>query len=100
MNFRIIAYIVGWVCNFQAIFMVLPCITALIYSEDDFFSFLISMLICLIVGIPLTIKRPRNKVFYTRDGCVAVALSWLTLCIFGSIPFVLSNAIPTQLSLV
>lgn len=97
MNFRIIAYIVGWVCNFQAIFMVLPCITALIYSEDDFFSFLISMLICLIVGIPLTIKRPRNKVFYTRDGCVAVALSWLTLCIFGSIPFVLSNAIPNPI---
>ena len=36
MNFRIIAYIVGWVCNFQAMFMVLPCITALIYRFSDF----------------------------------------------------------------
>ena len=35
MNFRIIAYIVGWVCNFQAMFMVLPCITALIYQEHE-----------------------------------------------------------------
>ena len=41
MNFRIIAYIVGWVCNFQAMFMVLPCITALIYQEHEFFAFLI-----------------------------------------------------------
>lgn len=94
MNFRIIAYIVGWVCNFQAIFMVLPCITALVYQEHEFFSFLISMILCLIAGIPLTARKPKNKVFYTKDGCVAVALSWLALCIFGSVPFVLSGSIP------
>ena len=94
MNFRIIAYIVGWVCNFQAAFMVLPCVTALVYQERDFFSFLISMIVCLAVGIPLTFRKPRNKVFYIKEGCVAVALSWLTLCIFGSIPFVLSHTIP------
>ena len=94
MNFRIIAYIVGWVCNFQAIFMVLPCITALVYQEHEFFAFLISMILCLIVGIPLTARKPKNKVFYTKDGCVAVALSWLALCICGSGPFVLSNSIP------
>ena len=94
MNFRIIAYIVGWVCNFQAIFMVLPCITALVYQEHEFFAVLISMILCLIVGIPLTARKPKNKVFYTKDGCVAVALSWLALCIFGSVPFVLSGSIP------
>ena len=94
MNFRIIAYIVGWVCNFQAIFMVLPCITALVYQEHEFFAFLISMILCLIAGIPLTARKPKNKVFYTKDGCVAVALSWLALCIFGSVPFVLSDSIP------
>ena len=94
MNFRIIAYIVGWVCNFQAMFMVLPCITALIYQEHEFFAFLISMIVCLIVGFPLTIRKPKNKVFYTKDGCVAVALSWFALCISGAVPFVLSGAIP------
>ena len=90
MNFRIIAYIVGWVCNFQAMFMVLPCITALIYQEHEFFAFLISMIVCLIVGLPLTIRKPKNKVFYTKDGCVAVALSWFALCISGAVPFVQS----------
>ena len=94
MNFRIIAYIVGWVCNFQAMFMVLPCITALIYQEHEFFAFLISMIVCLIAGLPLTIRKPKNKVFYTKDGCVAVALSWFALCISGAVPFVLSGAIP------
>ena len=94
MNFRIIAYIVGWVCNFQAMFMVLPCITSLGYQEHEFFGFLISMIACLIVGLPLTIRKPKNKVFYTKDSCVAVALSWFALCISGAVPFVLSGAIP------
>ena len=52
------------------------------------------MIVCLIVGLPLTIRKPKNKVFYTKDGCVAVALSWFALCISGAVPFVLSGAIP------
>lgn len=94
MNFRIIAYIVGWVCNFQAAFMLLPFFTALIYHEREFSSFLIAMAVCLVIGIPLTLKKPKNKVFYTKDGCVAVALSWLALCVFGAVPFVISGYIP------
>ena len=42
----------------------------------------------------LTLKKPKNKVFYTKDGCVAVALSWLALCVFGAVPFVISGYIP------
>lgn len=94
MNFRIISYIIGWVCNFQAAFMLLPFLTALIYREREFSAFLIAMAVCLVVGIPLTMKKPKNKVFYTKDGCVAVALSWLALCISGAIPFVASGCIP------
>ena len=94
MNFRIIAYIVGWICNFQAAFMLLPFFTALIYHEREFSSFLIAMAVCLVIGIPLTLKQPKNKVFYTKDGCVAVALSWVALCVFGALPFVVSGYIP------
>ena len=94
MNFRIIAYIVGWICNFQAAFMLLPFFTALIYHEREFSSFLIAMAVCLVIGIPLTLKKPKNKVFYTKDGCVAVALSWVALCVFGAVPFVVSGYIP------
>lgn len=94
MNYRIIAYIVGWVFNLQAIFMLLPSLTAVIYSEDDITAFLIPIVLCLAVGLPLTRKKPKNKVFYIKDGCVAVALSWLVLSFTGAIPFILSGAIP------
>lgn len=94
MNYRIIAYIVGWVFNLQAIFMVLPALTAIIYNEKDFYAFLTSIAVCLVIGLPLTRKKPTNKVFYIKDGCVAVALSWIVLSLTGAVPFVISGAIP------
>lgn len=94
MNYRIITYIVGWVFNLQAIFMVLPILTAVIYGEKDIFAFLAAIIICLVIGLPLTRKKPSNKVFYIKDGCVAVALSWVVLSVTGAIPFVLSGSIP------
>lgn len=94
MNYRIIAYIVGWVLNLQAIFMALPSLTAVIYNEEDISAFLVTMVICLAMGLPLTRKKPKNKVFHIKDGCVAVALSWFVLSLTGAIPFVLSGSIP------
>lgn len=94
MNYRIIAYIVGWVFNLQAIFMVLPCIAAVIYQEEELYDFLIPIILCLVIGLFLTRKKPRNKVFYIKDGCVTVALSWIVLSISGALPFIISGSIP------
>lgn len=66
MNYSIILFIIGWILKFQAVFMVLPGITAVIYQESSGFAFLISMAVCLLIGIPLTLKKPGNKVFTQR----------------------------------
>lgn len=98
MNYSIIVYIIGWILNFQAIFMILPCITAVIYRETAGFSFLITMVLCLAIGLPIaTRKKPSNKVFYTREGYVTVALSWIVLSIAGALPFILSRSIPNPI---
>lgn len=94
MNYSIIIYIIGWILKLEAIFMLLPGVTALIYGEKSGFMFLITMMFALAVGIPLTLKKPKKKVFYLKEGFVTVALSWIVLSIVGSIPFILSGAIP------
>lgn len=93
MNYSIIVYILGWILKFQAVFMLLPCFTALIYKEKAGFSFLAVMAVCLLIGIPLTLKKPSKKVFYTKEGFVTVALSWIIMSIVGALPFLLSGAI-------
>ena len=54
MNYSMISYILGWIFNFEAAFMLLPGITAIIYRERDGLAFLVTMIICLAIGIPLT----------------------------------------------
>ena len=93
MNYSMIFYILGWIFNFEAVFMILPGITAIIYQEKDGLAFAVTMLICLAVGIPLTRKRSKNEVFHAKEGAVTVALSWLILSIAGALPFVLSGSI-------
>ena len=51
MNYSMISYILGWIFNFEAAFMILPGITAIIYREKNGLAFLITMLICLTIGI-------------------------------------------------
>lgn len=94
MNYSIIIYIIGWILKLEAAFMLLPGITAIIYREKTGFVFLITMAICLAAGIPLTRKKPKQKAFYTKEGFVTVALSWIVLSIMGAVPFVLSGAVP------
>lgn len=95
MNISMITYVVGWILNCGAGMMLLPCFAALIYGEKAGWAFVITMLISLAIGIPLVLKGPKNRVFYVREGFVTVALSWLALSIVGSLPFLISGAIPT-----
>lgn len=95
MNYSIIFYLIGWILTADAGFMIIPCITALIYQERAGWCFVLTMAICLAVGIPLILMRkPKNKVFYIKEGCVTTALSWIVLSIMGALPFVLSRSIP------
>ena len=52
MNGTMIIYMLGWVMNLEAAFMLLPCLTALIYRESAGFSFLIVAFALLIAGVP------------------------------------------------
>ena len=90
MNYSIIIYIIGMILKIEAAFMLLPAVTALIYQETSGVAFLITIVLCLAIGFPLTRKKPTRKAFYTKEGFVTVALSWIVLSIMGAIPFVIS----------
>ena len=94
MNYSIIIYIIGMILKIEAAFMLLPAVTALIYQETSGVAFLITIVLCLAIGFPLTRKKPTRKAFYTKEGFVTVALSWIVLSIMGAIPFVISHSIP------
>ncbi len=87
----------GWLLIFEAIFMTLPLITAVIYKESEFKYFLISIGICILVGGLFLIGKPKSTTLYSREGVVIVAASWILLSLFGAVPFYISGAIPSYI---
>ena len=94
MNKSIILHLLGWILNFEAGFMVLPIIVAIIYGEKSGFAFLITIGLCLLFGIPLSLIKPKSRMFYAKEGFVSVALGWIILSLFGALPFFISGQIP------
>ena len=95
MNGSIIRYILGQVLKIEGMLMALPCVTALLYQEKQGFAFLAVACVCLILGLLMSWRKPTDNVFYLKEGCVATALCWIVLSIFGALPFMLTGEIPS-----
>jgi trk system potassium uptake protein TrkH len=96
MNFQIIKRTLGWILFFEAIFFMIPIITAIVYWETkELLAFFISLLVCGALGALCFIGKPKNDHIYAKEGFVIVALSWIVISIFGSLPFLISGAIPS-----
>ncbi|MBR3681421.1 MAG: TrkH family potassium uptake protein [Clostridia bacterium] len=95
MNFKMIRYTLGIILKFEALFFLVPIITALCYGEHTSLSaFSATAGICLFLGYVMSCQKPRDMALRARDGFVIVSLSWIVLSLFGAVPFVLSGAIP------
>lgn len=100
MNTSIVRYIVGMALRIEAALMLFPCLIAIIYHETEGFAFLIGAAICIAVGFFLSARKPKNTVFYLKEGCAATALSWIFLSVFGAIPYVINGDIPNYVNAV
>lgn len=94
MNFQIIFYIIGYVLKIEGLLLVIPALVGLGYREQEAGAYLICAAVLTVVGILMTLKKPRNQVFYAKEGFVSVALSWLAMSLFGCLPFIFSGDIP------
>ena len=79
-------YILSWVLRIEAILMLLPIITAVIYKEHDILYFLVSAAGCALFARLISLRKPKDMKLYTREGFVSVALSWVLLSFFGCMP--------------
>ena len=86
MNYSMIRYILSSVLQFEGAFMLLPVLVALVYGEKQGFVYLLVAVCCLVLGGLGRIKKAKRDVFYSKEGFVAVSLSWLLLSFVGAVP--------------
>lgn len=94
MNYSMIIFILGHLLRYEGLFLVLPTVTGFIYGEQEAYSFLGVALFSFVLGTILTLKQPKTKHLFTRDGSVTVALGWIVLSLFGALPFTFCGDIP------
>jgi trk system potassium uptake protein TrkH len=95
-NFKVIAHLVGSLVIICGVLMAISIPFSLYYQEGDLVPLILSSIITLISGLFLkfSTKSHSNDEIKKREGYLIVAMGWLAMTIFGSLPYVLSGAIP------
>ena len=96
MNRKMVLNIIGKIVLTEAVLMLLPLITAVIYVETTaMYSFLITIAIAVAVGgIFMAVSRTKDTAIYAGEGFVIVGFAWIILSLIGCLPFVISGDIP------
>ena len=97
MNLRLVSQTMGYILWVEAGFLLLPALTACIYGESYWRSFLLTAAICAAAGTALHLIRVKKTQMHSRDGFAAVSLSWVLLALFGALPYVFTGALPNYI---
>ena len=97
MNYKMIGYVLSKVLMIEAGLMILPLLCSIIYGESVAWAFLLTMVLLNITAVIMGYKQPKNTVIYAKEGFVIVALAWVLMSAFGTIPFVVTGTIPNPI---
>ena len=90
-NYKTVFFTLGILQIILGIFMSVPIITQYLYTEIDS-SFIISSIITLIFGSLFLISNlDYEKKIDLHQAFLITSLSWISVAIFGSLPFFFSN---------
>lgn len=95
MNRRMVLHTLCIIMRIEAAVMIPALIIALYMGEESSaYGFVCAMVILAAVSFATLLAKPRTRALYARDGMFIVALGWIGVSLFGSIPFYISGAIP------
>ncbi len=97
-NYKSVLYILGTVLMIEAFFMIFNILISLVFHEGarmmrlHFYAFLITFL----VGFSLyfAFRKYSQGPFARRDSFLLVTAAWLSISVFGTLPYILTGAIP------
>ena len=98
MSLKLIVYTLGNLLICLAGTMLLPLGVAIYYqirvgeTESNLTAFVVSAILTLVVGLVLRFSiRARQEELGIREGFAVVALGWVTVALFGSLPYIFAD---------
>ena len=90
-NYKTVFFTLGVLQIILGISMVIPILTQIIYSEIDS-SFIAASIISIVFGgLFFLLNFNHDKKLNLQQAFLLTALSWLSIAIFGSLPFIFSS---------
>ncbi|MCM4158604.1 TrkH family potassium uptake protein [Antarcticibacterium flavum] len=95
LNFKIISHIMGLLLLFNGSFMLLAALASFYYEDGVTLEISLASLITLFTGMLLMyFTRGHHKEMKPREGYLIVSLGWIFMALSGTLPYLLSGAIP------
>lgn len=89
---RPILFIIGYLLIVLAGAMLIPMLVDLAVSEPDWQVFAVSSALTLFFGVLLVLTNRQNRATLNlRQTFLFTTLSWIVVCVFSSLPFMLSS---------
>ena len=90
-NYKTVFFTLGVLQIILGVSMSIPIVIQFIFNEFDS-SFISSAIICIIFGVLFFLSNlDHEKKLSLPQAFLLTALSWITIAIFGSLPFIFSN---------
>ena len=100
MNYKMLGRFLSMILAIETASMIPALLISLFLRETrPVIGFLSAMAAAgAVSGLLYVLTRGADSDFYAREGMVCVGISWIALCLFGCLPFVISGAIPNFLN--
>ena len=97
-NFQFVFSSIGLVLMIESVFMLFSALVGEYYKEPSIHSLYISALITFLSGLTTYVaarRKKQTKRISQREVYLTVTLVWVLLALFGTLPYLLGNAIPS-----
>ena len=95
MNIRLVFSLIGKLLLIEGGLMI-PSLAVSVYYGEPIAGFIMTILCTLTVGgVMIAAFKPTVQELRAREGFIVVALAWLFVSVFGALPYVFTDAIPT-----
>jgi len=98
-NSRIVINVIGFITIIVGLFMLLPALVSYLSKGDDSSCFFISSVITVVFGGILVLFPVKNKSIKKREGYLIVGLGWISMCLAGSLPYLIHHGITLSVAI-
>lgn len=98
MNLILTLRILGALLLFLAATLFVPLPFSFYYSDGVWSAFVLSSVICAVIGGLLFTFCKSPKELSVREGFAVVTFGWTVFAVFGALPYLISGAIPSPLN--